>query len=84
VLGIDQRLVLSAGGRDRLHFELEMYLGAPQSYDSVTIDGSPPLEMTVSTGVPGDEGTANVVVHCARIVPGLAPGLRTMLDVPLR
>ena len=84
MLGIDQNLSLTCQGHERVRMELQMFLGAPHPEDSVSIDGSPPLEMTVPTGVPGDEGTANVTLRCARVAGDLQPGLRTMLDVPLR
>ncbi len=84
VCGIDQTATIEAGGTERVRLELQMYLGAPRSEDVVSIDGSPSLEMTISTGVPGDAATAAMVLHCAPLVLALAPGLRTMLDVPLR
>lgn len=84
VAGIDQTATIAVGGEDRVRMELKMFLGAPRSFDAVSIDGAPPLEMEISTGVPGDEATAAIVVHCAPLVGRLEPGLRTMLDVPLR
>ena len=60
-----------------------MYVGAERPRDTVSIDGSPPLEVEIASGVPGDAGTVNVVVGCAHLAHGLKPGLRTMLDVPL-
>lgn len=84
VAGIDQTASISVGGEELVRMELQMFLGAPRSFDSVHIDGSPPLEMEISTGVPGDEATAAVVVHCIPLVRSLASGLRTMIDVPLR
>lgn len=84
VAGIDQTAAIEAEGEERVRMELRMFLGAPRSEDAVTIEGKPRLELAISTGVPGDEATAAIVVHCAPLLPALAPGLRTMLDVPLR
>lgn len=84
VAGIEQLLVVESEGVERIRMELQMYIGAPDPRDAVRIDSSPPLEMTVSTGVPGDEATAAIAVHCAGLVKALEPGLRTMLDLPLR
>ena len=84
VAGIDQTASIDIDGEERVRLELQMVLGAPTSEDTVSIDGSPSLEMAISTGVPGDEATAAVAVHCAALAPALAPGLRTMLDVPIR
>lgn len=65
----------------RLH--LEAYLGAPESYDSVDIEGSPPLSFTASRGIPGDIATASIVVNTIPRILGAAPGLHTMRDLPL-
>jgi 4-hydroxy-tetrahydrodipicolinate reductase len=83
VAGLRQSATLTAAGR-RVHLELELVVGALRQRDAVTIEGSPPLEMEITSGVPGDEGTVSVVVHCAALVDGLQRGLRTMLEVPLR
>src|SRR5215216_7273226 len=45
----------------RLH--LEAYLGAPESYDSVEIEGSPRLSMKFAGGIHGDIATASIVVN---------------------
>jgi 4-hydroxy-tetrahydrodipicolinate reductase len=84
VAGIDQTVTITEGGVERVRMELKMYVGASHPRDEVSIDGAPPLEMEIPSGVPGDEGTASVAVSAAQLVSGLAPGLRTMLDVPLR
>ena len=63
--------------------ELDMFVGAPNAHDACIIEGSPRLEVEIGSGVAGDEGTINVVFSCAQAMSSLAPGLRTMLDVPL-
>jgi 4-hydroxy-tetrahydrodipicolinate reductase len=65
----------------RLH--LEAYLGAPDSYDSVDIEGSPPLSMKIAGGIHGDIATAAIVVNSIPKVLAAAPGLHTMRDLPL-
>lgn len=84
VAGIDQTVTIADGTVERVRMELKMYVGASRPRDEVSVDGSPPLEMVIASGVAGDEGTAAVAVSCAQLAGGLAPGLRTMLDVPLR
>jgi 4-hydroxy-tetrahydrodipicolinate reductase len=84
VAGIAQTAVVSVGGRERVRLELEMYVGARGSVDAVAIDGRPAFEASIAGGIHGDEGTAAMVVNCAQLLPSLPPGLRTMLDVPLR
>ncbi len=65
----------------RLH--LEAYLGAPDPYDAVEIEGSPALSMKIAGGIHGDIATASMVVNSIPKVLAAAPGLRTMRDLPL-
>jgi 4-hydroxy-tetrahydrodipicolinate reductase len=65
----------------RLH--LEAYLGAPETYDSVEIEGSPPLSMRIAGGIHGDVATAALVVNSIPKVLAAVPGLHTMRDLPL-
>lgn len=84
VAGIEQLAVVEEAGKERVRLELEMFAGAENPSDRVQVDGSPPLDMTFAGGVHGDEATAAIVVNCACQIRRLGPGLRTMLDVPLR
>jgi 2,4-diaminopentanoate dehydrogenase len=65
----------------RLH--MEAYLGAPESYDSVEIEGTPNLSMKIAGGIHGDIATASIVVNSIRSVLRASPGLHTMRDLPL-
>jgi 4-hydroxy-tetrahydrodipicolinate reductase len=65
----------------RLH--MEAYLGAPESYDSVEIEGSPRLSMKLAGGIHGDVATASIVVNSIPKVLSAPPGLHTMRDLPL-
>ena len=84
VAGLEQEVVIRHGGAERVRLEIRMALEAGRPHDAISIDGSPPLEMMIPSGVPGDEGTAAVVLNSLACVASLAPGLRTMLDVPIR
>jgi 4-hydroxy-tetrahydrodipicolinate reductase len=84
VLGIGQSVTITQEGRERVRLEVEMVVGAEKPGDTVYVEGSPSLEMAVPGGVPGDEATAAVTLNCALRAGELAPGLRTVLDVPLR
>ena len=83
VAGVHEEIVLQAGGAERVRMELDMFVGAKDPRDAVVIEGTPRLEVEIGSGVAGDEGTVAVVVSCVPLVASLAPGLRTMLDVPL-
>jgi 2,4-diaminopentanoate dehydrogenase len=65
----------------RLH--MEAYLGAPESYDSVDVEGSPRLSMKLAGGIHGDVATASIVVNSIPKVLNAPPGLHTMRDLPL-
>jgi 2,4-diaminopentanoate dehydrogenase len=65
----------------RLH--LEAYLGAPDPFDSVDIEGSPRLSMKIPGGIPGDIATASLVVNSIPKVLAVGPGLHTMRDLGL-
>jgi len=62
---------------------MEAYLGAPDSYDWIEIEGSPRLSVKIAGGVHGDTATAAIVVNSIPKVLAAAPGLHTMLDMPL-
>jgi len=62
---------------------MEAYLGAPETYDSIEIDGSPRISMKIAGGVHGDTATAAIVVNSIPKVLEAQPGLHTMLDMPL-
>jgi len=65
----------------RLH--MEAYLGAPESYDSIDIEGSPRLSMKMAGGIHGDVATASIVVNSIQKVLEASPGLHTMRDLAL-
>jgi 4-hydroxy-tetrahydrodipicolinate reductase len=62
---------------------MEAYLGAPDSYDWIEIEGSPRLSVKIAGGVHGDTATAAIIVNSIPKVLEAAPGLHTMLDMPL-
>jgi 2,4-diaminopentanoate dehydrogenase len=83
VCGIVQDGVGYRNGLPVITLHMEAYLGAPESFDSVEITGSPALRMKISTGVHGDIATASIVVNSLRKITGVEPGLHTMRDMPL-
>jgi 4-hydroxy-tetrahydrodipicolinate reductase len=83
VAGIIQDGVGYVDGKPRITLHLEAYLGAPESFDSVLIEGSPRIHSRVQGGVHGDIATAAMTVNAIPKVIAAAPGLRTMRDMPL-
>jgi 2,4-diaminopentanoate dehydrogenase len=83
VCGIIQDGVGYRKGKPVITLHLEAYLGAPTSYDSVTIEGSPALSMTFDGGIHGDIATASIVINSIPKVLSAAPGLHTMRSLAL-
>jgi len=83
VAGIIQDGVGYVNGEPRIKLHLEAYLGAPESYDSVLIEGSPRLHSTIAGGIHGDIATASIAVNSIPAVLTAAPGFRTMRDMRL-
>jgi hypothetical protein len=65
----------------KLH--MEAYLGSPETYDSIDIEGSPNLSMNIAGGIHGDIATASIVVNSIPKVLKASPGLHTMRDLEL-
>jgi 4-hydroxy-tetrahydrodipicolinate reductase len=83
VAGIVQDGVGYRNGQPVIRLHLEAYLGAPDTYDAVDIDGTPPLSMKVAGGIHGDIATASIVVNSIPKVLAAPPGLHSMRDLPL-
>jgi 2,4-diaminopentanoate dehydrogenase len=83
VAGIIQRGVGYVNGHARIRLRLDAYLGAPESYESVLIEGSPRIYSRVEGGIHGDIATAAMAVNAIPAVITASPGLRTMRDMRL-
>ena len=83
VCGISQEGVGYVGDDAKVRLQLDAYLGAPESFDSILIDGSPRVYSKVHGGIHGDVATASMIVNAIPHVLTAAPGLRTMRDMPL-
>jgi 4-hydroxy-tetrahydrodipicolinate reductase len=83
VSGIIQDGVGYVKGEPRIRLHLEAYLGAPTSYDSVLIEGSPRVASKIEGGVHGDIATASMAVNSIPAVLTAPPGFRTMRDMRL-
>ena len=83
VCGIVQDGVGYVGGEPRIVLHMEAYLGAPQTYDRVVIEGSPRLDVKADGGYHGDVATASITVNTIPRVLEAAPGLHTMRSLAL-
>jgi 2,4-diaminopentanoate dehydrogenase len=65
-------------GQPVIRLHMEAYLGAPESYDSVDVEGTPALSMKIAGGIHGDIATSSMVVNSFPAVLRATPGLHTM------
>jgi 4-hydroxy-tetrahydrodipicolinate reductase len=70
-------------GKALITLHMEAYLGAPESYDAVTIEGSPRICSRVEGGFHGDIATASITANTIPKILTAPPGLRTMRDMVL-
>jgi 4-hydroxy-tetrahydrodipicolinate reductase len=83
VCGIIQDGIGYAKGKPVITLHMEAYLGAPESFDAVTIEGSPRVTSKVIGGLHGDVATASITVNSIPKILRVTPGLRTMADMPI-
>ncbi len=83
VCGIVQDGVGSVDGRPVIVLHMEAYLGAPETYDRVQIEGSPRLDVKACGGYHGDVATVSIAVNCIPKVLAAPPGLHTMRTLAL-
>ena len=83
VCGVVQDGVGYRKGDPVIRLHMEAYLGAPESYETIEVDGTPRLSIRIAGGIHGDIATASLVVNSIPKVLEAAPGLHTMRDLPL-
>lgn len=83
VCGLLQDGVGYKDGKPLITLHMEAYLGAPETYDAVIIDGTPSLHSKVAGGFHGDIATASITVNSIPKVMAASPGLHTMRTLPI-
>jgi hypothetical protein len=83
VCGIIQDGIGYMKGKPVVTLHMEAYLGAPESYDAVTVEGNPRITQKISGGLHGDIATASITVNSIPKILRVSPGLRTMADMPI-
>jgi hypothetical protein len=82
-VGVRQVARGMTGGTEKIYMELQMYVGAAESYDTVELFGEPNLTLTIPGGTHGDIATAALVVNAIPAILAAPAGLRTSRDLPL-
>lgn len=83
VTGVHQIAHGLDGGVERIYMELQMYVGAKESSDTVELFGTPNISLTVPGGTHGDIATASVAVNCIPEILKAQAGLRTSRDLAM-
>ncbi len=81
--GLIQDAVGYRDGEPVIVLHMEAYLGCPETYDAIRIEGSPDLHSRIEGGIHGDIATASVTVNTLSRVLRAPAGLQTMRDLPL-
>ncbi|MHC4064278.1 MAG: NAD(P)H-dependent amine dehydrogenase family protein [Planctomycetota bacterium] len=82
VAGIHQIVTGTVQGKEVIHLDLKMYVGAPDPHDAFTLDSDPPIAWRCAEGVAGDPATAAIVVNSIDRLLTVPPGLKTVADLP--
>jgi 4-hydroxy-tetrahydrodipicolinate reductase len=72
-----------AGGEEKIHMELQMFVGATDPRDVIELRGKPDISLVIPGGTHGDIATASVVVNTIPAILDAPAGLRTMRDLPV-
>lgn len=70
-------------GEEKIVLDFRAYVGAPEEYDAIEIDGVPPINEKIKPCVHGDWGTVAMVINSIPKVINAPPGLKTMKDLPI-
>jgi 4-hydroxy-tetrahydrodipicolinate reductase len=73
----------SKDGEELVYLELQMYVGAKDPADTITLTGHPNISLTIPGGSHGDIATASVVVNSVPAILDAPAGLRTSRDLPI-
>jgi 4-hydroxy-tetrahydrodipicolinate reductase len=80
--GSKQKAYGMKDGKALITMDFRAYIGAPEEFDSVTINGEPPINEKTSPCVHGDFGTIAITTNMIPQVINASPGLVTMKDLP--
>jgi len=73
----------SKEGEELVYLELQMFVGAKDPADTITLTGHPNIGLVIPGGSHGDVATASVVVNSIPAILDAPAGLRTSRDLPI-
>jgi len=83
VAGLRQRAIGILNTREVIILDFQAYIGAEEEYDSITVQGVPPINQRIQPCVHGDLGTIAMVMNSVPRVISAPSGLLTMKDLPI-
>ncbi len=83
VAGVNQVGRGFVNGEERISLQLVAYVGAPDSHDTIEIEGTPNVKSTIVGGLHGDVATAAIVVNSIPRVIHAPAGLLTPNNLPI-
>jgi 4-hydroxy-tetrahydrodipicolinate reductase len=83
VCGLQSKAIAKKNDKEIISLDFVAYAGDHEEYDSIIINGIPPLYQKIIGGVHGDIGTAGMVVNLIPKVIDAKSGLLTMKDLPV-
>jgi 4-hydroxy-tetrahydrodipicolinate reductase len=83
VAGLRQKARGIMKRKDVITLDFQAYIGAPEEYDAITIDGVPPVHEKILPCVHGDLATVAMIVNSIPKIMNAPPGLLTMKDLPV-
>jgi 2,4-diaminopentanoate dehydrogenase len=83
VAGVHQIARGMAAGQEKIHMELQMFVGAKEPRDTIELRGDPNLSLTIPGGTHGDLATIAIVVNSIPAILAAPAGLRTSNELPM-
>lgn len=83
VCGLKSKAIAKKGEEEIIILDFVAYAGEHDEYDSIKINGTPPILQKIIGGVHGDVGTAAMVANLIPIAIEAKTGLLTMKDLPV-
>jgi hypothetical protein len=74
---------ISKDGKELVYLELQIYVGAKDPVDTISLTGHPNISLVIPGGSHGDIATASVVVNSIPVILDAPAGLRTSRDLPI-
>ncbi len=67
----------------KIELQFKAAIGIAESFDAISIKGTPNIQSTIAGGVNGDIATCAIIINTIPQLLRSSPGLKTMADIPL-